>query len=278
MKPDVRVRTVGSRVSEEEYAQLEKLAQAQGQTLKRLVAAGVAVLPQSHQGNHSQGRNRHSRSAGVARNPAQYPVPHRERRQAHGGGDAQADRAGRRRQGTKGAGKADRESERQPMNRRPKGWPSPVWWATLGAFAVSVLLAALGVWLDYQWNVSFLEKFYLRLYVKTWAADINPIPHKATARYQLLEAVPKKDKQRLALPGEVEEGQSEDGKLIYVLTDLGRQDGAGGPGFPCQDAGSFDQVGAPSLSRLLRKGGNLGCLRRTCRSESVLRDQQETDL
>lgn len=33
MKPDVRVRTVGSRVSEEEYAQLEKLAQAEGQTL-----------------------------------------------------------------------------------------------------------------------------------------------------------------------------------------------------------------------------------------------------
>ena len=33
MKPDTRVKTVGSRVSEEEYAALEKLAQAQGQTL-----------------------------------------------------------------------------------------------------------------------------------------------------------------------------------------------------------------------------------------------------
>jgi hypothetical protein len=111
------------------------------------------------------------------------------------------------------------------MNRRPKGWPSPVWWATLGAGVVSVLFIVFGVWLDYARDWTFLEKFYLRMYVKTWVADINPIPHKAQSRYQLLEAVPKKDKQRLALPGEVEEGTNADGKLVYVLTDLGREDG-----------------------------------------------------
>jgi len=33
MKPDLRVRTVGTRVCEEEYQALERLAQAQGQTL-----------------------------------------------------------------------------------------------------------------------------------------------------------------------------------------------------------------------------------------------------
>jgi type IV secretory pathway TraG/TraD family ATPase VirD4 len=84
---------------------------------------------------------------------------------------------------------------------------------------------AFGVWLDYQWNVSFLEKFYLRTYAKTWLADLNPLPHKADSRYQLLEAVPKKGKQQLALPGEVEPGTDQNGKPLYVLTDQGRQDG-----------------------------------------------------
>jgi hypothetical protein len=79
--------------------------------------------------------------------------------------------------------------------------------------------------LDYERNVSFLEKFYLPMYVRTYLADVNPIPHKAERRYQLLEAVPKRDKQRLALPGEVEESTDQDGKLIYVLTDQGRADG-----------------------------------------------------
>jgi hypothetical protein len=84
---------------------------------------------------------------------------------------------------------------------------------------------ALGVWLNYERDVSFLERFYLRMYVKTWLADVNPLPHKAQSRYQLLEAVPKKDKQRLALPGEVEEGADAEGKLLYVLTDQGREAG-----------------------------------------------------
>lgn len=109
------------------------------------------------------------------------------------------------------------------MNRRPKGWPSPVWWATLSAGVVSVLLVGLGVWLDYERDWSFLEKYYLRMYAKTWLAGVNPIPHKPESRYQLLEGVPKKDKQRLALPGEVEPRITEDGKLVYALTDQGRQ-------------------------------------------------------
>ena len=111
------------------------------------------------------------------------------------------------------------------MNRRPKGWPSPVWWATLGAGLFSAMFMVFGVWLDYERNVSFLEKFYLRMYIKTRLADVNPIPHKAVGRYQLLEAVPKKGQQRLAVPGEVDEGTDENGKLIYVLTDQGRADG-----------------------------------------------------
>jgi hypothetical protein len=76
------------------------------------------------------------------------------------------------------------------MNQRPRGWPSPVWWATLGAGVVSVLLIALGVWLDYERDWSFLEKYYLKIYAKTWLAGVNPIPHKSEGRYQLLEGVP----------------------------------------------------------------------------------------
>jgi hypothetical protein len=100
-----------------------------------------------------------------------------------------------------------------------------VWWATLSAGVVSVLLIGLGVWLDYERDWSFLDKYYLKMYAKTWLAGVNLIPHKPESRYQLLEGVPKKDKQRLALPGEVEPQIGEDGKLLYVLTDQGRQDG-----------------------------------------------------
>jgi type IV secretory pathway TraG/TraD family ATPase VirD4 len=111
------------------------------------------------------------------------------------------------------------------MNRRPAGWPSPVMWATLGAALVSLFLTAGMVWFDYERNWSFLEKYYLKMYAKTWLATVNPIPHPASGRYQLLEAIPKKDKQRIALPGEVEEATGEDGKLLYVLTELGQQRG-----------------------------------------------------
>lgn len=89
----------------------------------------------------------------------------------------------------------------------------------------SVAFMVFGVWLDYARDWTFLEKFYLKMYAKTWLADVNPIPHKADSRYQLLEAVPQKDKQRLALPGEVEPRITEDGKLVYVLTEQGRQEG-----------------------------------------------------
>jgi len=83
------------------------------------------------------------------------------------------------------------------MNRRPKGWPSPVWWATLGAGVLGVLFMVLGVWLDCARDWSILEKFYLKIYAKTWLVDVNPLPHRAKARYRLIDAVNKKGEQRL---------------------------------------------------------------------------------
>ena len=56
------------------------------------------------------------------------------------------------------------------MNRRPKGWPSPVCWATLGASVLGVLFMVFGVWLDYARDWTLLEKFYLKMYAKSWLA------------------------------------------------------------------------------------------------------------
>jgi hypothetical protein len=109
------------------------------------------------------------------------------------------------------------------MNQRPKGWPSPVMWATLSAVVVSVLLTVGMVKFDYEWNWSFLEKYYLPMVVATLKAEMNPLKHTPKGRYQLLEAFDKKGERQMALPGEVEEGTGEDGKLRYVLTDQGRE-------------------------------------------------------
>jgi type IV secretory pathway TraG/TraD family ATPase VirD4 len=112
------------------------------------------------------------------------------------------------------------------MNRRPAGWPSPVMWATLCAGVVSLLLTVGMVWLDYARSWSFLEKYYVPMYVATLKADINPLPHSPAGKYRLIEVVDGKNKQRIALPGEVEPQAGPDGKIVsYVLTELGQQRG-----------------------------------------------------
>lgn len=112
------------------------------------------------------------------------------------------------------------------MNRRPAGWPSPVMWATLSAGVVSLLLTVGMVWLDYERNWSFLEKFYLPMYVATLKADMNPLPHSPAGKYRLIEALDNKNKRSIALPGEVEPQAGPDGKTVgYALTEQGKQRG-----------------------------------------------------
>lgn len=112
------------------------------------------------------------------------------------------------------------------MNRRPAGWPSPVMWATLSAGVVSLLLTVGMVWFDYARNWSFLEKYYVPMYVATLKADINPLPHSPAGKYRLIEGLDSKNQRSMALPGEVEPQAGPDGKIVgYALTEQGKQRG-----------------------------------------------------
>ncbi len=101
-------------------------------------------------------------------------------------------------------------------------WPSskPVW--TLAALVGAVLLFALALAVDYARNWSFVERFYLPVYAKTWLHGMFP---KARARYRLIDAATAKGEPRLALAGEVEAATDASGKTVYVLTDEARRRG-----------------------------------------------------
>ena len=101
-------------------------------------------------------------------------------------------------------------------------WPSrkPVW--TLSAFFGAVLFFALASAVQYARNWSFVERFYLPVYAKTWIHGLFP---KAETRYSLIDGVTAKGQQRLALAGEVEAVANAQGQPVYVLTDEGRRRG-----------------------------------------------------
>jgi hypothetical protein len=103
-----------------------------------------------------------------------------------------------------------------------QSWPSrkPVW--TLGALFGAVALFALAIATQYARNWSFVEKFYLPVYTKTWVHGFFP---KAQTRYRLIEAVNGKGQQRLAVEGEVEAVTNAKGEPAYVLTEEGRRRG-----------------------------------------------------
>jgi hypothetical protein len=95
-------------------------------------------------------------------------------------------------------------------------WPSrkPVW--TLGALFAAVLFFLLGMMAQYARNWSFVERFYLPVYARTWLRGLSP---KAEDRYRLLAAVDRKGKQQIAIAGEVEPATNDQGEAVYVLTE-----------------------------------------------------------
>jgi len=114
-------------------------------------------------------------------------------------------------------------------------WPSrkPGW--TIGAgFGAILFFAGMMAW-QYTENWSFVERFYLQMYAKTWARG-SVLP---TNRgwYALLDVVNKKGEKRLAVDGEVEPIQNADGRTAYVLTDAAV---AAGWVKPVWDAGWFN--------------------------------------
>lgn len=101
-------------------------------------------------------------------------------------------------------------------------WPSrhPVW--TFSTFFGAVVFFLLALAIEYQRSWSFVERFYLPMYAKTWAHGLFP---KAQTRYSLIAGVTAKGQQRLAIAGEVEAATNAQGQPVYVLTEEGRRDG-----------------------------------------------------
>ena len=101
-------------------------------------------------------------------------------------------------------------------------WPSrsPVW--TQAALIVALLCFALAIAIDYARNWSFLQKFYLPVYVKTWFHGWFP---KAETRYRLIATEDRKGQARLAVDGEVDASTDSQGEAAYVLTEEARRRG-----------------------------------------------------
>ena len=103
-----------------------------------------------------------------------------------------------------------------------QSWPSrhPVW--TISAFFGAVIFFMLALATQYARSWSFVERFYLPVYAKTWMHGLFP---KAQTRYNLIAGVTAKGEQRIALAGEVEAATNAQGQPVYVLTDEGRRNG-----------------------------------------------------
>ena len=93
---------------------------------------------------------------------------------------------------------------------------------TISAFFGAVVFFLLALAMQYARGWSFVERFYLPMYAKTWVHGLFP---KAQTRYSLINGVTAKGQQRLALAGEVEAATNAQGQPVYVLTEEGRRNG-----------------------------------------------------
>jgi hypothetical protein len=103
-----------------------------------------------------------------------------------------------------------------------QSWPSrhPVW--TISAFFGAVVFFMLAVALQYARSWSFVERFYLPVYARTWMHGLFP---KAQTRYSLIAGLTAKGQRRIALADEVEAATNAQGQTVYVLTEEGRRNG-----------------------------------------------------
>jgi len=83
-----------------------------------------------------------------------------------------------------------------------RDWPSRKPLASYGSLFIAVLcFGSIMAW-QYTKEWSFLERFYLPVYAKTWVRGSLSASNRA--RYALLDVQPRKGQMRLALDGEVE--------------------------------------------------------------------------
>ncbi len=108
--------------------------------------------------------------------------------------------------------------------KKDQSWPSrrPVW--AWGAFFVALLVLAGALARQYKRERAFLQRYLLPVYVKTWMRGSLLPANKA--RYQLIDAMDAKGKERTAVGGEVEQVTRADGTVAYAPTVEARQDGA----------------------------------------------------
>jgi hypothetical protein len=116
-----------------------------------------------------------------------------------------------------------------------QSWPSRKPLASYGALLFALVFFACGMWWQYAKDWSFLERFYLPVYAKTWVR--GGLSAKNQTRYALLDVVNKKGQQRFAVDGEVEPIQRADGARAYAVTDAAV---AAGWVKPVWDAASFN--------------------------------------
>jgi len=105
-----------------------------------------------------------------------------------------------------------------------QSWPSRKPLASYGAFFFALVFFACGMWWQYAKDWSFLERYYLPMYAKTWMR--GSLLASNQARYQLLDVVDAKGKERMAVGGEVAPVKRDDGAIGYAPTDEARQQGA----------------------------------------------------
>jgi hypothetical protein len=104
-----------------------------------------------------------------------------------------------------------------------KSWPSRKPLATYGAFFFALLVFSGVLGWQYKKDWPFLQRYYLPMYAKTWVRGSLLPSNKA--RYQLLDVVDAKGKERTAVGGEVEQIVGADGGIAYAPTDEARQYG-----------------------------------------------------
>jgi hypothetical protein len=121
--------------------------------------------------------------------------------------------------------------------KKYQNWPSRKPLATYGALVVAVMFFGIAMWWQYTKNWTFVQRFYLPTYAKTWVrGQMSP---KSQTRYSLINIVNKQGQRRIALDGEIQPMLGANGRVAYVLTDTAAKDGFVKPTW---DSGYFNDA------------------------------------
>lgn len=108
-------------------------------------------------------------------------------------------------------------------NRVSTEWPSrhPLW--TYTSIAMAVLVFAGLLWAQYWWGMTFVQRLYLPIYIKTGLRAAQSPSNQA--QYALIDLANAKGQRRFAVEGEVAPIQHADGSTVYAITPVAIQRG-----------------------------------------------------